>query len=294
MRSSRPSSNTSRSRTNRRLSIRTGRRTAIWRRRSRLFEGWARERVAAVAGRDARDRPPARAHAADADRGAGRGERRRWRYRAALRPSRQAAGDGRLGRGLRAVDAADRRRQALRPRRRRRRLCDVRRADRAPGAARAGRAACALRPRHRGVRGIRQLRPAAITSTTSPPRIGQPVAGRLPRFGLRQLRPAVDDDLAARHRRRHAERRGARGGRAFGRRVGGRAVELPHPAAALVAARGRGDRRDPPGRALCPDPGRAGRAGEARRGGAGRHASTANSRSPAAPGRCRTTRPSSC
>ena len=41
-------------------------------------------------------------------------------------------------------------------------------------------------------------------------RIGTPVAGRLPRFRLRQLRPAVDDDLAARHRRRHPDGRGAR------------------------------------------------------------------------------------
>ena len=59
--------------------------------------------------------------------------------------------------------------------------------------------------------------------------------------------------------------------RAFGPRLRGRAVELPHPANAAVASRGREQRGDPAARALCPGPARADRAGARRRGGAGRH-----------------------
>ena len=82
--------------------------------------------------------------------------------RAALRPSRQAAGDGGLGRGPRPVDAGAQGRQALRPRRRRRRLCDVRRAGGDRWRCRPGRPACALRRPDRGLRGIRQPRSAAL------------------------------------------------------------------------------------------------------------------------------------
>ena len=69
------------------------------------------------------------------------------------------------------------------------------------GAARPAGAARALRRRDRGLRGIRQLRPAALHRASGRPH-RLPVAGGLPRFGLRQLRSALDDDLAARHRRR--------------------------------------------------------------------------------------------
>ena len=113
--------------------------------------------------------------------------------------------------------------------------------------------ACALRRPDRGLRGIGQLRPAALHRAPGRPH-RQALAGGLPRFGLRQLRPAVDDDVAARHRGRHADGRGADRRRAFGRRLRRRAVELPHPAHAAVAPRGREQRRDPAARALRPDP----------------------------------------
>ncbi len=97
----------------------------------------------------------ARPHAAHRHRGAG--HRRRRRRRAALRPPRQAARDDRLGRGLRAMAAAPRRRPALRSRRRRRRLCDVCRTRGPLGAAHPGCAACARDRRDRSLRGIGQL-----------------------------------------------------------------------------------------------------------------------------------------
>ncbi len=151
------------------------------------------------------------------------------------------------------MDAAHRRRQALWPRRRRRRLRDVRGTDRALGLARPAGASCALRRRHRGVRGIGQLRPAALHRAPGRPhRLS--LAGGLPRFGLRQLRSALDDDLAARHRGRDADDRGPDRRRAFGPRLRGRAVELPHPADFAVAPRGREQRRGAAFRALRPDP----------------------------------------
>ncbi len=91
--------------------------------------------AAAGARARARDRAPARAHAAALlRRPAAPGDR----DGAALRPSRQAAGDDGLAQGPRALGAGDRGRQALRPRRRRRRLRGVRVARRDRRAAGAG------------------------------------------------------------------------------------------------------------------------------------------------------------
>ena len=104
-------------------------------------------------------------------------------------------------------------------------------------------AARALRGDDRSVRGIRQLRPAVLRRSSRRAH-RQAVAGRLPRFRLRQLRSAVADDVAARHDRRQPHRARARRRRAFGRRVGHRRVELPHAAAVAVAAR----RRESPAR----------------------------------------------
>ena len=88
----------------------------------KLFEGWARQQARGPAGRHARGGASARAHAGDPDRH----PRQRTRHRPALRPPGQAAGDDRLGRGPRPLDAGDQGRPALRPRRRRRRLRPVR------------------------------------------------------------------------------------------------------------------------------------------------------------------------
>ena len=144
---------------------------------------------------------PARPHAADLHRGAGR----QRRHRAALRPSRQAARNEGLGGGARPVDAGAQGRQALWPRRRRRRLCDLCLPVRAAGAARAEGAARPLRHHDRGLRGIGQLRPALLRRPSAGAH-RQAVARRLPRFGLRRLRAAVAHHLAARHRRRARSR----------------------------------------------------------------------------------------
>ena len=110
----------------------------------------------------------------------------------------------------------------------------------------------------------------------------QAVAGGLPRFGLRRLGPAVAHDIAARHCRRDAHRAGADRGRPFGRRLGHRALLLPHHARASVAPRGRGHRRDQAARPLCPDPAAAHRAGQGRRRKCWASRSTPSSRSPEA------------
>ena len=80
-----------------------------------LFEAWAREKIAAIPGAELEvvqlpDRTPLIFIELP-------GPERR--HRPALRPSRQAAGDERLGRRHGAVDAGDQGRQAVRPRRRR-------------------------------------------------------------------------------------------------------------------------------------------------------------------------------
>ena len=100
-------------------------------------------------------------------------------------------------------------------------------------------------------------------------RIGNPSLVICLDFGLRQLRSAVADHFAARPRFRHLDGAGARGRGSFGRRIGRRAVELSHPARAIVPDRGRADRGGAPRRALRPDPAGAGGAGAARDGGLG-------------------------
>ncbi len=130
---------------------------------------------------------------------------------------------------------------AVRSRRRRRRLCDLRLARRDHGAAGAGHRAFALRRHDRGLRGIGQLR-SAVLRRSSRRAHRQAVADRVPRLGLRQLRAALADDVAARPDRRQSHRQGARRGRAFGRCVRRRRVELPHPAPGAVAPRGRNER----------------------------------------------------
>ena len=184
-------------------------------------------------------------HAADLARGAGRARR----HRPALRPPRQAARDGGLGRGARAVDAGAARRPALRARRRRRRLRRVRRGRprsrrwRRSGSARARCVALIEACEESGSFDL----PAYVEHLARAHRPAEP--RRLPRLGLRQLRAALGDDLAARHADGHAARRRAHRGRALRRRERRRAVELPDPAPAALAHRGRGERRDPRPRA---------------------------------------------
>ncbi len=131
------------------------------------------------------------------------------------------------------------------------------------------RAARPLRHHDRGLRGIRQLRPALLCRPSARPD-RRSVAGRLPRFGLRRLGPDVAHHVVARHRGRHAEGARAERGRALGRRVGDRALLVPHHARAADAAGGRGDRRDEAAGALRADPAAAHRAGLGGRARAGR------------------------
>ncbi len=132
------------------------------------------------------------------------------RHRAALRPPRQAAGDDRLGDGLgpwtpvhRAATSST---AAAAP------TTATRSSPRSPRSRRCSAAAVAaraLRRAHRGVRGERQLRSARyIDAPRAAHRHAEP--GGVPRLGLRQLRPAVGHDVAARPRRRRPRRRGAR------------------------------------------------------------------------------------
>ncbi len=157
-----------------------------------------------------------------------------------------------------------------------------------------GVAARALRRPDRDLRGKRQLRPAGLprrARAADRPRRFR----RRPRFGLRRLRAAVGDDVAARPRRRHADRRRADRGRALGRRERHRAVVVPHrarscstgwrtrrPAAILPAGVPRADSR------------RAPRAGGARRQASWATWSCASTRSPGARSRWPPTMPRRC
>ena len=140
---------------------------------------------------------PSRPDPADRLRGGADRPGARRPHRAAVRPPRQAAGDDRVARRPRAVDARDRGRPALRPRRRRRRLRRLRRAHRHRGRPSRGR-----RPRpparaHRGQRGERQPRPAgARRGAGRPHRLAR--ARHLPRLRLPRRRAAVGHDVAAR------------------------------------------------------------------------------------------------
>ncbi len=118
-------------------------------------------------------------------------------HRAALRPPRQAAGDVRVARRPRTVDARRRGRPALRARRRRRRLCRLRRAHR-----RRGRPGGGHRPRpparaHRGQRGERQPRPAGTRRGDGRShRLAR--ARHLPRLRMPRRRASVGHHVAAR------------------------------------------------------------------------------------------------
>ena len=127
-------------------------------------------------GPDHRGRPARGPHAGHPHGSAGRGRR----DRAALRPLRQAAGDGGLGRGRRAVDAGAPRRSALRPRGGGRRLRVVRGAHRDRDAAGPGNSARALRGADRGLRGERQPRPAGLRGEAGRSHPARP--RRLPRL----------------------------------------------------------------------------------------------------------------
>ena len=208
---------------------------------------------------------------------------RRARHRAALRPPRQAAGDDRLGRGvgpwapvledgkLYGRGGADDG------------YAIFARAVGDPGAegARRAHARCAILIEACEESGSYDL-PAYVDQLAA--RIGTPSPGGLPRFRLRQLRPALAHHLAARPGRRGAEGRGARRRRALGRRRGRRAVELPH-----LAQRCRAWRTKRPARSCRPssrpDPRRRVARGQGGRRRARRELSTPSFRSPPACGR---------
>ena len=158
------------------------------------------------------------------------------RLRAALRPPRQAAGDDRLGRRPRPVEAGARGRQALRPRRRRRRLRDLRLARPRSWRCRSSsvpHARCVVLIEACEESGSYDL-PAYVDHLADAHR--QAVARGVPRLRLRQLRPAVVHDVAARPGRRQPHGQGAERRRALRRRHRHRAVELPHPAPAARRA----------------------------------------------------------
>ncbi len=139
-------------------------------------------------------------------------------------------------------------RQALWPRRRRRRLRDLRRADGDRGAPRAGHPPCAA-----AWSSSRPARsPAASTCPTTSITWQRASAAR--RSSSASIRGCGNYDqlwLTTSLRGTaagDAHRAGADRGRAFRRRLGRRALELPHPPPAALAPRGRGDRRDPAAR----------------------------------------------
>ncbi len=191
-----------------------------------------------------RNCPSCRTHAAALFRCSCDGQGQRCPDGAALRAPRQAAGDDRLAQGWRSVVAVDRGRQTLRPRRRRRRLRGVCLARGDWRARRAGHRACALRRHDRDLRGERQLRSARV-SRSARAADGRSRLRRRARLGLRRLRTAVGDDIAARDRGGDARGRRADRRRAFGRRERHRALVVPHRARVARSARGLGDRPDP-------------------------------------------------
>ncbi len=142
--------------------------------------------------------PPGRGRpAAGPDAGAPDGDsgHRPTRHGAPVRAPRQAAGDGRLERGAGAVDTRAARRPPLRARLGRRRLRGVRRPDRGRGAAGSGRAARPVRHPRRDVRGERERRPARLHGRAQGAHRHAEPRG-LPRRVLRELRPALDGDVA--------------------------------------------------------------------------------------------------
>ncbi len=119
-----------------------------------------------------------RSHADDRRRRARLRWRRPGRHRAAVRPPRQAARDGRLAQRSRAVDPRRRGRPPLRPRRCRRRLRRLRLASPRSRRCRRRRRPLPLPRADRGQRGERLARPAR------PPRSGSPSGSGRPRLVL--------------------------------------------------------------------------------------------------------------
>ena len=162
--------------------------------------------------------------------------------------------------GLGPLDAENRRGPALRTGRGGRRLRDLRLPRRPRGIAGAGGAARALRGDHRGLRGERELRSPPL-HRGAPRAYRHPEPRRLPRFGLRRLRPALVHHVASRPRGRHPQRGSAGRGRPLRGRGRDRALDVPHPPEPPLAHRGRARRADSrrfPARA---DPARAARPG---------------------------------
>ena len=236
-RSSRSSSTTSASPPSRRTSTRSGRRTATSRRVIRMARslgaGAAR---AGLAVEIVRCRTARRCSSSRSRRGQVQGRA----HGAALRPPRQAARDDRLARrtggpwvpliedgklyGRGGADDG----------------YAVFASLAAIGALQAqGVAARALRRHDRDLRGKRQLRSARPTSKRWR-RAWATSTSSSDSIRLRRLRAAVGDDVAARHRRRHADGRGADRRRAFGRRERRGAVVVSHRAPASRPARGFG------------------------------------------------------
>ena len=177
--------------------------------------------------------------AADAGR-AGPGRR----LRADVRPPRQAARVHGLVRRPGAVDAGAARRKALWSRRGRRRLRTLRLAHCAAHAARTGRAARTGGDPHRSQRGKRQPRPRAPhRGAGRPPR--HAIARRVPGCRVRQLRPALGDDVAARQPDRHVARGRADRRRSLGDGERDRPVQLPRTARDPRPGGGREFRRHP-------------------------------------------------
>ena len=166
-----------------------------------------------------------------------RHSRRLRRRRIALRSLRQTARVQRLGRRPRALGTDDQGRQTVRARWRRRRLLDVRLSDCCSCTPGTGNSSRALRCHHRRLRGIRQLRPALLHRYARGPH-RFPRSRRLPRRRVRQLRPVVVYDLAARQPDRFTSCGCPHGGRALGRRRRHRAVEFSGIAAVAEPDRG--------------------------------------------------------
>ena len=132
-----------------------------------------------------------------------------------LRASRQAARDDRLERGTRTLDAGPPRRPALRAGRRRRRVRGIRGAHRVEALAgpRGPHARCVILVETCEESGSADL-PAYMDALRV--RIGSQPRG-VPRRVLRQLRPALDRDIAPGAGRRGAVGGGPRRGHPFGR-----------------------------------------------------------------------------
>ena len=214
-----------------------------------LISSWMKARpIAGIAGVGGAARGP---HPGDPRRGPRDGRR----HRRALRPPRQATRDDRLARRARPVGAGARGRPALRAGRRDDGYAAFAALTAIEAVQASGGAARSPRGDHRGERGVRQPRPARVHGRARRSH-RRTRSRRVPRLGLPDVGPTVVDDIAARPHRAHAHRARARRGCALRRRRRRRAVDLPDPARAAVARRGRNHRRDPRARAARADAGR--------------------------------------